>query len=56
MEQTQTETKSLVKRLMEFFQMNATELRKEYAQLSDKDKQELVDAFNKAGMPTSLKA
>lgn len=52
----EAETKTLIKRLMEFFQMNATELRKEYSELTDQDKADLVQAFNEAGMPTSLKA
>jgi hypothetical protein len=35
--------------------MTATELRQEYPKLTEKDKEELCDLFNKSGLATVLK-
>lgn len=50
------ETKTLINRVRDFFGMTATQCRTEYVQLTDQDKLDLVEEFNKAGMPTVLTA
>jgi len=45
--------KTLLTRIREFFGMTAGELRNEWKTLTDKDKNDFVDMFNKAGMPTT---
>lgn len=56
MPQTQPEAVSLLARIREVFGMTAGELRTEYPKLTQKDKEDLVEAFNTSGLPTFLKA
>lgn len=50
--------KGFIIRCYKFFGLKPGQTRAEFAaeirELSDKDKQDLVDEFNKAGMPTEL--
>ena len=46
----------LVVRVKKFFDMTIQEAKTEYVKLSPTDKQDLVTAFNDAGMPTVLKS
>ena len=49
------QTRSLIVRMkIEFNYESITALKKDFDELSPKDKQDLVDSFNAAGKPTKL--